>query len=226
MPPPRSTRRASDYQHQSTDIIDTFINDTVARGISLHRHPPRPLVRRQVFRRSPWMQSRQRRDSFVFSHLSHSFFFPLSLSFFLFFQHYCIPPQEKQGLVFSLSVSISSPAPPHNCPSFLLSFAVFLSPRPPCYPLSLPVHPFLCPGTSRGSGSQVTLKNLADGRKIGDTYIIHCVSLSLFFLPRRSVPRERTMYLTNCSRSYRQIVSYIILRLIKIIYSCTLLFYC
>lgn len=47
-------------------------------------------------------------------------------------------------------------------------------PGPRCRPSSPPVHPFLCPGTSRGSGSQVTLKNLADGWKIGDTYIIYC----------------------------------------------------
>lgn len=39
---------------------------------------------------------------------SLAFLFSFSFSFF---QHYCIPPQEKQGLAFSLSVSISSPAP-------------------------------------------------------------------------------------------------------------------
>lgn len=113
-----------------------------------------------------------------------SFLFPF-LSIIVF-------PRRRIGPgLFSFRVYLISRVP-HNCPSFLLSSAVFLSPRPPCYPLSLPVHPFLCPGTSRGSGSQVTLKNLADGRKIGDTYIIHCVSLSLFFLPERSVSRRRT----------------------------------
>lgn len=77
-----------------------------------------------------------------------------------------------------------------SCPSCdpLLSLPLALS-------LSLPflaasVHPFLCPGTSRGSRSQVTLKNLADGWKIGDTYIIYCV-LCRFFLPLFSAQREQ-----------------------------------
>lgn len=119
--------------------------------------------------------------AFLFFSLSFSFFWALLYS----------PAGEIGPGLFSFRVYLISRAP-HNCPSFLLSSAVFLSPRPPCYPLSLSVHPFLCPGTSRGSGSQVTLKNLADGRKIGDTYIIHCVSLSLFFLLQWSVSRKRT----------------------------------
>lgn len=156
-------------------------------------------------------------------------FFPsLAFLFSLFFPPFWAllysPAGEIGPGLFSFRVYLISRAP-HNCPSFLLSSAVFLSPRPPCYPLSLPVHPFLCPGTSRGSGSQVTLKNLADGRKIGDTYIIHCVSRSLSFLPQRSVSRGRTcMYLTNCSRSYRPALSYNILQRIRIIYFCTYCF--
>lgn len=116
---------------------------------------------------------------------------PFFLFFFLFWALLYSPAGEIGPGLFSCRVYLISCAP-HNCPSFLLSSAVFLSLRLPCYPLSLPVHPFLCPGTLRGSGSQVTLKNLADGRKIGDTYIIHCVSLSLFFLPQWSVSRRRT----------------------------------
>lgn len=117
--------------------------------------------------------------------------FLFSFPFFLFFSIIVFLRRRIGPGLSSFRVYLISRAP-HNCPSFLLSSTVFLSPRPPCYPLSWPVHPFLCPGTSRGSGSQVTLKNLADGRKIGDTYIIHCVSLSLFFLPRQSVSLRRT----------------------------------
>lgn len=121
------------------------------------------------------------------------------------------PRRRNRTLAFSLAVSIPlCPRPSHNCPSFLLSSPLFLSPRdPPCYtPLVLSpssVHPFLRPGTSRGSGSQVTLKNLADGRKIGDTYIIHCV-LALPLLPYRAKRfcAEKPVYLTNCALLYWQ----------------------
>lgn len=148
---------------------------------------PRPLIRRQVFRRSRGC-SHDSAEIRSFSPISRIPFF-FSFSFFSALLY--SPAGEIGPGLFSFHVYLISRAP-HNCPSFLLSSAVFLSPRPSCYPLSLSVHPFLCPGTSRGSGSQVTLKNLADGRKIGDTYIIHCVSLFLSFLPQRRVSCRRT----------------------------------
>lgn len=97
-----------------------------------------------------------------------------SLSLF-FFKHYCIPRERNRNWPFLFSCLSRFPRfPPSRLSSFSLIHRCSCR-RDPCYPLFSPVHPFLCSGTSRGSGSQVTLKNPTDGRKIGDTYIIHCV---------------------------------------------------
>lgn len=152
---------------------------------SATRYPPRPLARHQIFHRRGC--SHDSTEIRSFPPISRSFFFSSSSPRALLYS----PRRRNRTLAFSLAVSISlCPRPSHNCPSFLLSSPLFLSPRdPPCYtsPSLSPssVHPFLRPGTLRGSGSQVTLKNLADGRKIGDTYIIHCARPPSPSLPRK-----------------------------------------
>lgn len=98
-----------------------------------------------------------------------------------FFEHYCIPRERNGNWPFLFSCLSHLPRSPD---SRLSSFSLIhrcSCRRDPCYPLFSPVHPFLRSGTSRGSGSQVTLKNPADGRKIGDTYIIHCARPASLF---------------------------------------------
>lgn len=104
-----------------------------------------------------------------------SYFPPFFFSFF--FERIIVFPRGRNKAWPFLFPRLSRL--PSDCPPFLLSSAVLVA-TTPCATLSPRVHPFLRSGTSRGSGSQVTLKNLADGRKIGDTYIIHCALFALF----------------------------------------------
>lgn len=119
--------------------------------------------------------------------------FPAGCGGDLFFSFsFPLPPpllyiSSKEGKTFlPLSIVFESPPPPPFLPLRGLFFYTVTLPSPPLVSgsvlaplatpsslslslsLSLPflaasVHPFLCPGTSRGSRSQVTLKNLADG---------------------------------------------------------------
>lgn len=203
MPPPPNPagERVTTNISPLTSLTLLLMTPLPEASPSATRHPPRPLARHQIFHRRGC--SHDSTEIRSFPPISRSFLFFSSSSSRALLYSPRRRNRRNRTLAFSL-VSISlCPRPSQLSFLSLILSVVLVAARSPLLPLSpSSVHPFLRPGTSRGSGSQVTLKNLADGRKIGDTYIIHCARPPSLSLPREAVLRRKPVYLTNCMLFY------------------------